>query len=99
MMLEVFATFREKELDLLKSLFRQGRERGEFTLAETDEAAELFLHMFHGLRMRFMQFSPRLIADGQGAYGQLQAEMRLATEIFLKGIGSTSAATNGAAQQ
>jgi hypothetical protein len=87
-MVEVFTRFRDEELEMLRRIFRQGKQRGEFTGEGIEKAAEIYFHIFHGLRLRYVQFAPRTIPFDREGFEQLRDEVNRATEIFLRGIGA-----------
>lgn len=88
MMRALWVNFRKEELLHLRHIFRDGKKRGEFAAENIDRAAEVFLHTFHGLRLRFLHITSPFAADDREAFEELRDEMFFLTEVFLKGVGA-----------
>jgi TetR/AcrR family transcriptional regulator len=82
---DMFEDFARQELKLLQTIVREGRERGEFSVASIEQVAEALLHIMQGLRCRFLRRmeGPRIEAK---QYKWLKQEQNFVTEIFLRGI-------------
>ena len=82
---KVFLDFADVELGLIKKIFEEGKQTNEFEINLSDDTAVVFLHVLQGLRCNVFRWT-----KGQGIDEEtrknLQEEMRIVTEIFIKGI-------------
>ena len=82
---KVFLDFADVELGLIKKIFEEGKRSNEFEINLSDDTAVVFLHVLQGLRCNVFRWT-----KGQGIDEEtrknLQEEMRIVTEIFIKGI-------------
>lgn len=84
-MRDTFREFEQIEMGFLQQIILEGRRSGEFQAEHGKGAAELFLHVLQGLRFRVLRLSPGTQLDQQ-AYGDLEKEVQLLTDIVLSGI-------------
>jgi len=82
---KIFLDFAEIELGLLEKIFEEGKQAGEFDSKISKDTAIVFLHILQGLRCNVLKWSSEQGIDGK-ARKNLQKEMGLATEIFIRGI-------------
>jgi AcrR family transcriptional regulator len=86
-LLDMFETFAQRELKLVRSIVQEGKESGEFLVGSVDRVARAFLHVVRGLRLcRIREARGRRI--GPEGIASLRQELELVTNIFLGGIGA-----------
>jgi TetR/AcrR family transcriptional repressor of mexJK operon len=81
----LFTKLERQELTMLRRIIEAGKRSGDFDVNAPQHAAELLLHVLHGLRLRTLRTvnSPKL---DNATYKSLEREMQSLTEIFLHGI-------------
>lgn len=81
----IFEDFAKVELNLIKKIFEEGKQSGEFNKNLNKNTPLIFLHILQGLRCNVFRWT-----KGKGVNDKtrenLQKEMSLATEIFIQGI-------------
>lgn len=82
---QTFEELHKRELKFIKSLFQEGKQKGEFKKSLTQDESILFLHILQGLKIRILRHLKGQIDDGKHL-NQLKKEMKLFVKIFLEGI-------------
>jgi TetR/AcrR family transcriptional regulator len=82
---QTFEELHKRELKFIKSLFQDGKQKGEFKKSLTQDESVLFLHILQGLKIRILRHLKGQVDDGKHL-NQLKKEMKLFTKIFLEGI-------------
>jgi TetR/AcrR family transcriptional regulator len=82
---QTFEELHKRELKFIKSLFQEGKQKGEFKKSLTQDESVLFLHILQGLKIRILRHLKGQVDDGKHL-NQLKKEMKLFTKIFLEGI-------------
>ncbi len=82
---DMFDSFSKQELKILRSIIREGRKKGEFTVRSEEKVARALLYTLQGLRLRFLRMLDVARFD-QRHVVRLEQEQRFVTEIFLRGI-------------
>jgi len=80
-----FNNFEKQELLLLTRILSEGRATKEFNNKLPKETAIVLLHILQGLRLRTLKKIKGQQLD-EKSYKNLQKEMTLAIDIFIKGI-------------
>ena len=82
---KLFEDFEAHELDLLKKIFDEAKSNKEFNPELSDEITKVFLHMLQGLRLRIIRLIKEQRSEEEN-YKTLETEMKIATDIFIKGL-------------
>ena len=82
---DLFKEFSKKEIALLETVLREGKQQGEFAVESAEKTAELLWRLLFGLRLRFMK-SFTNSAFGEADIQSFAEEIKLFSKIFLKGI-------------
>jgi TetR/AcrR family transcriptional regulator len=82
---KLFKDLEETELDLLRKIINEGIKLKEFNPMFSEEVAVVFLHILQGLRCRILRKTKSNILTKK-IQSNLQKEMNIATDIFIKGI-------------
>ena len=85
---KLFVDFEKVELALIKKIIDEGIQSKEFVSFVTDDTSEVFLHILQGLRCRILRQAKGPVLDKK-TQNNLQKEMNVATDIFIKGIKCT----------
>ena len=85
---KLFVDFEKVELALIKKIIDEGIQSKEFVSFVTDDTSEVFLHILQGLRCRILRQAKGPVLDKK-TQNNLQKEMNIATDIFIKGIKCT----------
>lgn len=80
-----FNSFEKQELLLLKRILSEGQATKEFNNKLPKETAIVLLHILQGLRLRTLKMIKGQQLD-EKSYKNLQKEMTLTIDIFIKGI-------------
>lgn len=81
------AVFEEKELEFTNAVIKEGQINGEFSENIDPKAGITLVHTLHGLRVRAIK--RYILPPGMNfpeAIDELQEEMNILVEIFIKGI-------------
>jgi len=81
----IFLDFADVELNIIKKIIEEGKQKKEFNAELSDDTAVVFLHILQGLRCNLLRWSKGQNIDDE-AQENLQKEMIIATEIFIYGI-------------
>jgi len=84
---EASRIFLEKEMEIVKEIFRLGTEKGIFSVNDSEKIASLYLDLLKGLRVSVLTDRRKLVID-QEEYENLLEKTRLFTDIFIKGLKS-----------
>lgn len=87
---KAFAAFRQEELELVKKIFRKGKAAGEYSVDNIDFVAGTFLHLLHGLLLRYAHIEDLRSRAHPKAFNRLRAEVKMATSIYLQGLTNNS---------
>ncbi|MCL5028073.1 MAG: TetR/AcrR family transcriptional regulator [Bacteroidetes bacterium] len=82
---KLFEDFEAQELILLKRIIEDGKNAGEFRKDLPEDLTKIFLHMLQGLRLRVIKILTEHRSEDD-TYKELEREMKIAAEIFIKGI-------------
>ena len=82
---KLFEDFEAQELILLKGIIEDGKNAGEFRKDLPEDLTKIFLHMLQGLRLRVIKILTEHRSEDD-TYKELEREMKIAAEIFIKGI-------------
>lgn len=82
---KLFEDFEAQELILLKRIIEEGTNDGEFRKDLPEDLTKIFLHMLQGLRLRVIKLLTEHRSE-EDTYKELEREMKIAAEIFIKGI-------------
>ncbi len=82
---KLFEDFEAQELILLKRIIEEGTNAGEFRKDLPEDLTKIFLHMLQGLRLRVIKLLTEHRSE-EDTYKELEREMKIAAEIFIKGI-------------
>ncbi len=85
MLRTMFQELSEEEFTYLRKIFREGKQRREFSVVSPDQAARAFLHVVRGLRLVFIRLNAMRRIESKH-YKEHHDEMIFVTEVFLKGI-------------
>jgi AcrR family transcriptional regulator len=77
--------FREREKDIIVSIFKKGIAKGAFFIEDTDQTALLFLDLLKGLRISEVN-DKRTMVIAQDEYETLLNKTIAFTDIFTKGL-------------
>lgn len=83
---KLFTELEKQELVLLEEIIESGIKAGEFDPKMCKPTIKVFLHILHGLRLRFMKSNGALITEETKK--ELELEMIVATEIYIRSIKS-----------
>ena len=78
-------SFKEKETELVKEIFKAGIDKEIFTIEDINQTAILFLDLLKGLRASLISGRKMLVID-QSEFNTLLEKTRTFTDIFIKGI-------------
>ena len=78
-------SFKEKETELVKEIFKAGIDKGIFAIEDISQTAILFLDLLKGLRASLISGRKMLVID-QSEFNTLLEKTRTFTDIFIKGI-------------
>ncbi len=79
--------FQSQELILLKKIIDEGKSNSEFRNDLSEDLIKVFLHILQGLRLRVIKMLSEHKSEDE-TYRELEWEMKIATELFIKGIKS-----------
>ncbi len=82
---KLFEDLGKQELILLKKIFDEGINSGEFTKELPGDFPKIFLHILQGLRFRVIKLFNEHKANEE-TYKELESEMKIATQYLIKGI-------------
>jgi TetR/AcrR family transcriptional regulator len=84
---QLFVELENQELHLIEKIIEAGIQTNEFDNKLCKKSIQIFLHMLHGLRLRYMKIhGGNISAD---TMKELEKELRIATEIYIRSIKST----------
>ncbi|HEX2867904.1 MAG TPA: TetR/AcrR family transcriptional regulator [Ignavibacteriales bacterium] len=82
----LFDEFGSQELSIMTKIINEGKASGEFRSNLDERAAEILLHVLHGLRLRMIRTIAGATVMDSKTYRELQNEMILTIDIFISGI-------------
>ncbi|TCL70116.1 TetR family transcriptional regulator [Hydrogenispora ethanolica] len=82
---DLYQRFGQRERALIQQILDEGRETGEFAVADSCQTAAVILNMLRGLRFYYFKTTDALTV-GSPEYQKLCADVALMTEIILHGI-------------
>jgi AcrR family transcriptional regulator len=82
---ETMLSFKEKEKEIVKTIFEKGIISGVFFISDTDMTASLFLDLLRGLRIIVVNEKKTLFIE-QDEYELLLGKTIAFTNIFIKGL-------------
>jgi AcrR family transcriptional regulator len=77
--------FREKEMEIVKEIFRLGTEKKIFKIDDSGKIASLYLDLLKGLRVSILTERRKLVINRE-EYESLREKIRSFTDIFIKGL-------------
>ncbi len=81
---KLFQELEKQEFELLEKIVEMGIVSGEFDPKTCKRTLKVFLHMLHGLRLRFMKSTGAVFTDESRK--ELESEMIVAAEIYIRSI-------------
>ncbi len=82
---KIFKDFEDKEVELIKKIFDEGKRTGSFRSDLDENTVRVFLHILHGLRLRVIK-SLKGNRMPDESLQELKQEMMISVELILKGI-------------
>jgi TetR/AcrR family transcriptional repressor of mexJK operon len=83
---QLFVELERQELHLIEKIIEMGIQSNEFDAKLCKKSIATFLHLLHGLRLRFMKIHGGNISAEM--VKELEMEMRITTDIYIRGIKS-----------
>jgi TetR/AcrR family transcriptional regulator len=85
LMSELFRDFSDRELGLLTPIIRQGMRDGTFVSGRPEKTAALVLHLFQGLRFRFIR-QQKMRRNNPKDVDDYEKECLLLAQVLLQGL-------------
>jgi len=82
---KIYESFAEKEIEIIDSIIQEGINKGEFDPAISPRYPGLLIHLLQGLRLKTIK-TINIVGMDQKIYKELQKEMLMTIELFIKGI-------------
>ena len=82
--LQLFKEFQKQETGLLEQILVLGKEKGEFSISDTQQSAEVIIQMFYGPRAWLLLKRENKLDDE--TYSKIEQSTKAIAEIILNGI-------------
>jgi hypothetical protein len=82
---DLFRDLEEQELKTIRDILMEGKSSGEFACPDPHRTAELFLHVFQGLRFRVFQRNEGMPLPDE-VFTHLKNDLELIVVVFLQAL-------------
>jgi TetR/AcrR family transcriptional repressor of mexJK operon len=82
---KLYDEFELQEVNLIKNIIDEGKSAGEFISDLPAEYSKVFLHVIHGLKLRFIRHLKEQLM-GEEIYKELESEMKIVVAVLINGM-------------
>jgi TetR/AcrR family transcriptional regulator len=82
---KLYDDFELQEVNLIKNIIDEGKNTGEFLNDLPAEYPKVFLHVLHGLKLRFIRYLKEQLMEEE-IYKELESEMKIVVAVLINGM-------------
>ncbi|MDR3628173.1 MAG: TetR/AcrR family transcriptional regulator [Ignavibacteriaceae bacterium] len=82
---KLYDDFELQEVNLIKNIIDEGKNTGEFISDLPEEYPKVFLHVIHGLKLRFIRHLKEQLMEEE-IYKELESEMKIVVVVLINGM-------------